>query len=361
VFAFLLCAHVVVATTAQGQAEPTARWKAPTDSARAWIRAFREGRHIPGVSVAVGVQGEIVWSEGFGFANLEHRVPVTPATRFRIGSISKSLTAVAIGQLYEQGRLDLDAEVQRYVPSFPGKRWPITLRQVAGHIAGIRHYRGDENLSYKRYPTVRSGLDIFDDDSLLFEPGTRYSYSSYGWNLLSAVVEAAGGEDFLAYMGRHVFAPAGMRSTVADFVDSLIPDRTGFYEVQDGGRVVNAPAVDNSYKWAGGGFLSTPEDLVRFAFAHFRPGLMQPETIALLWTSQLLKSGERTNYGIGWNTRLDERGHRLVSHSGGSVGGNSLLLIHPESQVVVAIVANVSRAGYQDLPMRIAELFVGQR
>lgn len=352
--------QVAVGAPAWGQVAPAPRWKAATDSARAWIRVFQEQRHIPGVSVAVGVGGELVWSEGFGFANVEHQVPVTPRTRFRIGSISKSLTAAAIGQLYEQGRLDLDAEVQRYVPSFPGKRWPITVRQVAGHIAGIRHYRGDENLSYRRYATVLAGLDIFDDDSLLFEPGTKYSYSSYGWNLLSAVVEAASGESFLAYMQRHVFAPAGMSHTVADVVDSLIPDRTGFYDVRDGGRVVNAPAVDNSYKWAGGGFLSTPEDLVRFAFAHRVPGLMKPETIRVLWTSQRLKSGEETNYGIGWSTRVDSLGHRLVSHSGGSVGGNSLLLIHPESQVVVAIVANVSSAGYRDLPLRIGELFAAE-
>lgn len=352
--------QVAVGAPASGQVAPAPRWKAATDSARAWIRAFQEQRHIPGVSVAVGVGGELVWSEGFGFANVEHRVPVTPRTRFRIGSISKSLTAAAIGQLYEQGRLDLDAEVQRYVPSFPGKRWPITVRHVAGHIAGIRHYRGDESLSYRRYATVLAGLDIFDDDSLLFEPGTKYSYSSYGWNLLSAVVEAASGESFLAYMRRHVFEPAGMSHTVADVVDSLIPDRTGFYDVRDGGRVVNAPAVDNSYKWAGGGFLSTPEDLVRFAFAHRAPGLMKPETVRALWTSQRLRSGEETNYGIGWQTRVDSLGHRLVSHSGGSVGGNSLLLIHPELQVVVAIVANVSSAGYRDLPLRIGELFAAE-
>lgn len=331
------------------------------DSARGLVAAFRETRHIPGVSVAVGIGGQVVWSEGFGFADLEHRVPVTPATRFRIGSISKSLTAVALGQLYERGRLDLDAPVQRYVPSFPTKRWPITVRQVAGHIGGVRHYRGDEVLMYRRFPTVSAGLDIFDDDTLLFEPGTKYSYSSYGWNLLSAVVEAAAGEDFLTYMGRQVFDRLAMRSTVADFVDSVIPNRTGFYEIQDDGRVTNAPAVDNSYKWAGGGFLSTPEDLLRFAFAHLEGGLLKPETVRLWWTSQRLRSGEETGYGIGWATRTDASGHWLVSHSGGSVGGNSLLLIHPESRVVLAIVANVSGAGYRDLPLRIAEMFVERR
>jgi CubicO group peptidase (beta-lactamase class C family) len=353
--------QLAIAVLLRGQTPLGTRWSGATDSARAWIEAFRQDRHIPGVSVGVGVDGDVVWLEGFGFANVEHRVPVTPATRFRIGSISKSLTAAAIGRLYEQGRLDLDAEVQAYVPAFPRKRWSTTVRQIAGHVGGIRHYRGDENLSYVRYPTVLAGLAIFDDDTLIYEPGTRYAYSSYGWNLLSAVVERAAGENFLAYMQRTVFQPLGMQRTVADYVDSIIPDRTEFYSVTDSGAVINAPAVDNSYKWAGGGFLSTPEDLIRFAFAHLRSGLLKPETVELLWTSQRLRSGEPTGYGIGWFTRADPAGHRLVSHSGGSVGGTSLLLIHPAQRVVVAIVANVGGAGYRDLPLRVAELFVGGR
>ena len=335
--------------------------RATIDSARRLIAAFREARHIPGVSLAVGIGGRVVWSEGFGFSDLEHRIAVTPATRFRVGSISKSLTAAALGQLYERGRLDLDAPVQRYVPAFPSKRWPITVRQVAGHIAGIRHYQGDEVFLYRPFATVSAALNIFDDDTLLFEPGTRFSYSSYGWNLLSAVVETAAGEDFLTYMRRHVFEPLDMRNTVADFVDSIIPNRTGFYEIQDDGRVTNSPAVNNSYKWAGGGFLSTPEDLLRFAYAHIEGGFLKPETVRLLWTSQRLRSGDETGYGLGWFTRTDASGHWLVSHSGGSVGGNSLLLIHPEARVVLAIVANVSSAGYRDLPLRIAETFVGRR
>lgn len=255
----------------------------------------------------------------------------------------------------------LDAEVQRYVPAFPRKRWPITVRQVAGHIAGVRHYRGDENESYRPYATVLAGLDIFDDDTLLFEPGTRYSYSSYGWNLLSAVVETASGQDFLTYMRRNVFEPLGMRNTTPDHADSLIPHRTRFYVHTRDDRVINAPAVDNSYKWAGGGFLSTPEDLLKFAFAHLKPGFLKPETVKLLWTSQRLRSGEETGYGMGWMMRTDAMGHHTVSHSGGSVGGTTLLLIHPESQVVLAIVANLSGAQFRDLPGRVAEMFVGAR
>jgi CubicO group peptidase (beta-lactamase class C family) len=291
--------------------------------------------------VAVGIGDDIVWSEGFGWASLEQRVPVTTLTKFRVGSVSKTLTASAMGVLLERGQLDLDAPVQVYVPSFPEKRWPVTSRQLAGHTAGVRHYRGQEMLSAVPYPTVESGLEIFDQDTLLFEPGTDYSYSTYAWNLLSAVVEAASGREFLAFMRDEVIEPLGLRHTVADHPDSIIPYRTEFYEEEDG-DIVNAPYVDNSYKWAGGGYLSTPEDLVRFGQAHMEPGYLQAETLRILQTSQTLTNGGATGYGIGWRIGTQEDGDTTLGHSGGSVGGTTLLILVPEHDLVVAGVVNIS-------------------
>src|SRR6266704_6584068 len=233
----------------------------------------RLSSHIPGVQVAVAVNGTLVWSEGFGYADAKRRRPVTRETQFRIGSVSKPLTATAVGLLYEQGKLDLDAPVQRYVPWFPDKGYPITTRQLAGHLAGIRHYRDREFFLNRHFATVRDGLTIFQDDSLLFPPGTRFSYSSYAWNLVSAVVEGASGEDFLRYMAAHVFRPLGLTRTAPDRADSLIPGRTPFYDRDSFGGYRAAPAVDNSYKWAGGGFVSTAEDLVKFGSALLEPGL----------------------------------------------------------------------------------------
>jgi CubicO group peptidase (beta-lactamase class C family) len=312
------------------------------------VEAVREGSGTPGVSVAVGVGDRIVWSGGFGWADLEQRVAVTPATRFRIGSVSKPLTAAALGLLVDAGRLDLDAEVQAYVPDFPRKRWPITSRQVAGHLAGIRHYDGDEFLSNRPYETVREGLAIFESDSLLFEPGTRFAYSSYGWNLLSAVIEGASGHDFLSFMEERVFGPIGMRSTTADRPHAIVPDRARPYH----GRVpepglFNAPFVDNSYKWAGGGFLSTPEDMVRFGLEHLRSlggqGILRPGTVRLLWTSQRRSDGEETGYGIGWSSGTTPDGRNWVGHGGGSIGGTSYLLVLPERETVVAMATNFTR------------------
>src|SRR5881409_3450548 len=299
---------------------------------------------ISGLQVAVGVDGKLVWSEGFGYADVARKIPVTAETQFRIGSVSKPMTAAAVALLYEQGKLDLDAPVQRYVPSFPDKGYPITTRQLAGHLAGIRHYRGDEFLLNRHFDTVLEGLAVFQGDSLLFPPGTKFSYSSYGWNLISAVVEGASGETFLRYISDHVFRPLGMTRTAPDRVDSLIPHRTQFYDRDTTGRFTLSPRVDNSYKWAGGGFVSTAEDLVKFGSALLQPGLLQPETLDLLFTSQRTSAGEQTGYGVGWFLRTDSLGHRWAFHGGGSVGGTTVFGLDRDSRLVVAILTNLSDA-----------------
>src|SRR6266487_3765773 len=299
---------------------------------------------IPGLQVAVAVGGKLVWSEAFGYADLAREVPVTAETQFRIGSVSKPLTAAAVALLYERGKLDLDAPVQRYVPSFPDKGYPISTRQLTGHLAGIRHYKGEEFLLNRRFATVLDGLTIFQDDSLLFPPGTRFSYSSYAWNLVSAVVEGASGDNFLHYMSAHVFRPLGLTRTAPDRADSLIPGRTQFYDRDSAGIFRIAPAVDNSYKWAGGGFISTAEDLVRFGSALLDPGFLKRETLDLLFTSQRTSAGEQTGYGVGWFLRTDSLGHHWAFHGGSAVGGTAVFGVDRDSRVVVAILTNLSDA-----------------
>ena len=336
-----------------------------TDSATiARARALVQRRiagAIPGAQVAVWLDGRSIWSEGFGEADLEQAVAVTPLTRFRIGSISKSLTSALLGLLVEEGRLDLDAEVQRYVPAFPRKPWPVTTRQTAGHLAGFRHYRGDEFAISRHYASVTEGLSIFADDSLLFEPGTDYRYSSYGWNLISAVVEGAGGQPFLQQMQARVFEPLGMTRTSPDLLDTLLDRRGRYYDHHAAtGPYTNSPAVDNSYKWAGGGFLSTADDLCRFASALLRPGFLSPETVRLLWTSQRTRAGRVTGYGMGWFVGPDSTGRATAEHGGGSIGGTAILMIYPESKLVVAVLTNLTGAlSVRTLGSNVARTFFG--
>ncbi len=312
-----------------------------------YVRRWMDSSAIPGLAICVSRNGEIVWAEGFGFADLEQRVPVDPGrTRFRAGSISKSFTAAGLGILMDQEKIDLDTPVQDYVPYYPVKKYPVTTRQVAGHLAGIRSYKGGEIYSAVRYKTVREGLAIFMNDTLLFEPGTDYLYSTYGYGLVSAVIEGASGTDFLSFMHENIFDPLGMDATVEDLTDSIIPDRSGSY-TKYRGNIRNAPYVDNSCKWAGGGFLSSAEDLVKFGNAMLNDTLLSGGTIRELTTSQKTAEGKDTGYGIGFSCGVTESGMIWFGHDGKFVGGTSSLTIYPREKVVVAIVSNVTGANFE--------------
>lgn len=322
-------------------------------------RAVLEDAHLPGLSIAVGVGDRVVWAQGFGYADLESQTPVTPLSRFRIGSVSKTLTADGLIKLYEQGRVDLDVPIQRYVPDFPHKRWPITIRELAGHLAGVRHYKDHEFLSAKHYDSLHAGLAMFWNDSLLFKPDTRYHYSSYGWNLIGAAMASAAHEPFVPLMERLVIQPLGMAHTEADWNDSLVADRVRFYDRGRDGGFVNAPYIDESYKWSSGGYVSTPSDLVRFALSHVDgESVLKPADIQLLWTSQRLTSGKLTDYGIGWFIRRDAYGRRIVGHTGGSIGGTTAMLLVPGRRTAVALTVNLTGApGVWDLAETLASLF----
>ncbi len=330
--------------TQQRPAQLSERHAAAIENVSASITEWMADRNLPGVSVAVALEGELVWSEGFGWADLEQEVPVTPRTRFRIGSASKALTSVAVGLQLERGALDLDAPVRTYVPGFPEKRWPITVRQLMGHLSGIRHYAGEEPYSAAHFTSVADALDIFAADPLLFEPGTRSSYSSYGWNLVSAALEQVAGRPFLELMRDDVFAPLGMDHTGPDDVFQIVPNRARFYvRDEDDGTLRHERFVDQSNKWAGGGFLSTPTDLVRFGSAMLAHELLDAETLALLWTPVALDSGQETPMGLGW--RLAElAGRRMVAAPGSSAGGQTSLILFPEEQLVIAVTSNVTGA-----------------
>jgi CubicO group peptidase (beta-lactamase class C family) len=298
----------------------------------------------PGISIAVAVDGKIVWVEGFGSADIEQCVAVTPKTKFRIGSTSKPLTAAGAALLYDQGRIDFDAPIQRYVPSFPDKGYVITMRQLLGNLGGIRGYNAEEGNKLDRdvYRSVSDSLNRFKDDPLVAPPGTKWVYSTYGYVLASAAIEKASGQDFLSYMHDKVFLPLGMQDTVADESDKIIPDRARWYTVVADGSYRNTLYEDLSYKWAGGGFLSTAEDLVRFGSALLKAGFLKQDTLTMIFSRQKTISAQNTKYGLGWFIH-DAGGHdteRQFEHSGGVAGSSSWLVIYPDRGVVIAWLQN---------------------
>jgi serine beta-lactamase-like protein LACTB, mitochondrial len=328
--------------------------KASRDS----VARFMKQKTVAGAAITVSVNGKIVWSEGFGFADLEQKIAVDPAkTKFRIASISKSMTATGLAVLYEQKKIQLDSSIVFYVPAFSKKKYRPTVRQLTGHLAGIRGYRGKEFFITQHYSTVMEGLDIILDDSLESKPGTKFLYSTHGFDLLSGVMEKASGEDFLSLMRKYVWGPLQLSNTVPDVVDSVISFRGRYYEVVNH-LWVNSPFVDNSYKWAGGGFLSTSEDVAKFGNAYLQPGFLKQETITLFTSPQKLLNGGSTGYGIGWGSGKNKNGRYWFGHSGGAVGGSSNLIIYPTEKVVVAILTNVSGLGLERTAHTVGELFM---
>jgi CubicO group peptidase (beta-lactamase class C family) len=348
---------------------PLPRWTVAVERGRQLALAGLTAQNLPGLSVAVGVRGEIVWAEGFGWADLENRVPVTPGTRFRIGTASKVLTSAAVGLLLENERLRLDAGIRTYVPEFPEKQWPVTLRHLMGHVAGVGTDGGDEGpLFSQRCERAVEALPFFANRELLFEPGTQYRYSSYGWILVSAAVEAAAGEPFLTFMREQVFEPLGMNDTTADAATDPIPDRATFYFPRFAadpryGLHLMRP-IDYSCYAGASAFLSTPSDLARFGLAINAGKLLQPATVQMLQTSQRLSSGEETGYGLGWDLEtvtLGSEQARTVGHDGETLGGMVVsLLTFRERGLVVAVASNISYADAFGLAVRIAQAFAEQ-
>lgn len=330
------------------QSEPA--WSADV---RAAIEEHKKATGIPGLSCAIGVGGTIQMSAGFGFADVENEVPATPQTVYRLGSISKPVTAVIAMQFVEQGKLDLDADVGTIVPEWPKKEWPVTTRQLLSHLGGVRHYRGEDE-STKRYETQTAGLVRFAADPLLHEPGTKYLYSTYGYNLVAAAIEKVAGKPFPEVVREQIAVPAGAPTLQDDDLRRIIPHRAQGYE-RRGGKLQNSELMDGSYKLGGGGLCCSAEDLVRFAQALLADKLVKRETREQMWTQQAQRDGTLIDYAIGFRTGSMD-GRRLVAHGGAQARITTMLLLLPDDGVVVALLCNLEGARLPPLAQKIATM-----
>ena len=317
---------------------------AAVDEAARRARALLVGENLPGLSVAVGIDGAIVWAEGFGYAGVD-RTPMTPLTRFRLGALSKPLTAAAVALLHDRGRLDLDAPVHRYVPAYPQKQWTVTMRQLMGDVAGVHRIRGDNNdaMPNRHCASLDEAVALLADDPLLFEPGTQHRYSIWGWVLVSAAVEGASGEPFGRFVVRQVFEPLAMDRTLVAETDTAMNAPTSILGIRVGVKEAKRP--DYSCLAGAGAFLSTPTDLVRFGSAMLRPGFLKADTIAAFQTPTRLESGATTTYALGWtvnNIRLGGEPTRMLSHRGSPMGGSVSLLMFPDLGLEIAAAANLT-------------------
>jgi len=311
---------------------------------------------FPGLAIAV-VQGEKnIWSKGYGYSNIENKTPVDPREDlFRVGSVSKTITAAALARLTDRNQIHLDAPINTYYKECPVDKQNLTLRQLGGHLTGIRHYKGIEFLSNIHYTNVIDPLEVFIHDTLLFEPGTDFNYTTYGWTLISAVMEKAMKKPFLEIINEEIRDPLQINDLKADQKDSTGFQRVTFYEYRNGMMIIS-PTVDNSNKWAGGGFLCSAEDLGKFGYAVAKPGLMKEKSLDMFTQSQTTSSGEQTNYGIGFRVGKDDDGKLWYGHGGGSAGGTTMLLIYPKQELAIVTLVNLSSAEMDDLAWKIGKI-----
>jgi len=354
--ALLLCATVAPSQDSKLSAEKRAQIEAA-------VAKFMATSHVPGVGVAVVEKGEYVWGSGFGLADVENNVPASEHTLFRLASISKSLTATGAMELWERGKLDLDAPVQKYCPAFPQKPWPVTTRQVMGHLAGIRHYKGgsdDQEIGNTKHfdQPIQAGLNFYKDEPLLSEPGKTFHYSTQGYTLVGCVIEGASGSSYVEFMTKNVFSPAGMEHTVTDNRFTIIPYRTRFYQKSQSGNIENAEFLDSSYKIPGGGWLSSAEDVAKFEVAILDDKLIKRATRDVMWTPSKPTDGAKIGYGLGWG-HGEKDGIEDVGHTGGQQGTSTAFLLAPAQSAGAVVLTNMEGANAHDLAVEILKIVAG--
>jgi len=269
------------------------------------------------------------------------------------------VTAVGVLTLVEGGKVDLDAEVQEYVPYFPDKQHPITVRQLLGHLGGISHYRDyDAEGHFKEPKTTRESIAVFADFDLVAEPGAQYSYTTYGYNLLGAVIEAASGRSYGEYMTENVWRPLGMESTRMDDPRAIIPHRVQGYELI-GGELRRSEYLDISSRFAGGGTRSTVPDMLRFARGLYEGKLLADETREPMWTAQSTREGRNVGYGFGWGTDT-ANGRFVVAHSGGQAETRTFLLVAPALRFAVAVASNFEGTDPSAYAQEVFEIVTGE-
>lgn len=342
-------------------------------------RAFNwivDNQIYPGIRVLVTRDSETVYQRDRGYADLENQLPVAANDRFRVYSLSKTFTAIAALQLAEDDRLDLHAPISNYLNDLPAHIGQLTTHQLLTHTSGIRHYGDDEwfHVSHNQCESPSDALDVFINDPLVVEPGSEFHYSTYGYVLLSAVIEAASDDPYEYYMRWFVFHPAGMDATALDGRDVSGFRTVAHYQyTNEEGLIFRRafPEVNASCKFGGGGYVSTVEDLIRFGNALIDGTLISQESLDLMSTAFVEGDGLNSPaYGYGITPGSPSLPSELppgienfpplvqsmveafsgaefgdpLHNNGGAHGAFAKLIIYPETHVVMALTANNSES-----------------
>lgn len=318
------------------------------------VNYLLQEHYTPSMSICVTKRGFPIWEQGYGYADIEQKTPVnTRETLYRIASVSKPLTGLSLTKMQEQGWIDWDCSLYDYVPYFPKKEYDFTVKQLAGHLAGIRAYKGKE-VFLNRFMSIKEGIEVFAQDPLLFEPGTKYYYNSYDFNLVSLAMQEAKKEPFEWYVTHNVLEPLGMNHTFPD-MGGLSLNQSIPYSVDNKKQFKRATEVNNFFKLGGGGFLSTAYDVNLMGQAILGKAFLKPAYQEQMLTSQKLNNGDNTGYGIGWQSAPDWKGRTYYGHIGNGIGGYAWFYVYPEEEVVFTFLFNTTNPSINDYMHRIMD------
>lgn len=311
-------------------------------TAQSVLEALVATNGVPGMGAAVWRDGRVAWTGCAGLRDIEAAAPVQRDTVFRLASVSKVIATTAAARLVDEGRLDLDAPVGDTLPWLPAAWAPVTVRQLAAHTSGAPHYAGNDLqvLGKVRYPTSRDAVGIFSGRALLSPPGTAYRYSSWGYTLLGAVIEARTGTSFVDYLQRHVTPGLAIGADG----ETGGANASSLYDIEHG-SARRVPRTDMSYTWPGGGLAATPEALAMFGGRVLEHRIVSAERWQAMQQPARLADGTPVRdrdyeVGFGWRLGRDADGARIAHHAGTTPGARSVLLLWPGQDTAVAVLSN---------------------
>jgi len=333
--------------------------KAQKEGLQTAVHKFMVEQHVPGGTVAISVDGRLVWSRGFGLSDIEDGARATPTTMYRTASMGKPMAATIAFILRRQGKLDFEAPVERYCPRYPPKRWPIRIKDLISHTSGIRAPNDtDELYNTRHYDHPSDAVDLFAHDPLRFEPGTDFAYTTWGYVLLGCALEGASGQPLQSLFKRLLFGPVKMTHTKLDDPREVIPGRSRGYVIE-GRHLKIAPWTDMSHKLAAGGWITNASDMLAFMNAWMSGKLVDADDRKIMLTPYRLKDGSTAdNYGMGWF--IDTyKGRQIAFHGGGTPGISAIELMVPDQNVAVIAFFNlqdIKGKPREDLATHLAEI-----
>lgn len=314
--------------------------------------------YIPGLTVAVSIDNQVVWADGFGYSSSELKTNALPIHKFRIGQVSELITTLTATKLYEEGKLKIDRPVSELLPELSQKQASYTIYQLGAHASGIR---AEKTVAGKGNTTnIETLIPSFINDSLLYQPGDYTSHTELGFDLIGYTIQKANNDAFIKIVEKTLIDTLKLSNTVPDNPYLIIENKSNTYDYDYLAQPIVSGPIDLRGKEASAGYLSSVLDMVKVGNTLLYPGFLKQETIDLITKPYILKNGKTSSFGFGLIVNKDNEGKTFLGQKGYVSGGSSALLIYPEDKLVIAIACNIGNGSWELPVFDIASIFQNQ-